>query len=59
MKQEKRLVGADEIADLRRKLDYPVRLLRLGDELRYIHREDDPGRAAMQDRALYWPGILR
>ena len=59
MEQEERLIGSNEISDLRRKLDYPVRLLRLGDELWHIHREDDAGRAVVQDRALHRTGILR
>ena len=45
VEQEERLIGADEIAHLRCELDHPVRLLRLGNEPRYIHRENDPGRA--------------
>ena len=59
VEQEERLIGADEIAHLRRELDHPVRLLRLGDELRHIHGEDDAGRAAVQDRPLDRTGVLR
>jgi hypothetical protein len=44
MEQEERLISADEVQNLRRKFDHPVRLLRLGDELWHIYREDDAGR---------------
>jgi hypothetical protein len=48
---EQRLVGGDEITDLRHELDDPIRPVRLGDERLEVHREHDRRRA----RVCNWP----